>query len=301
MHYHRLLILLLLCVFIGWGCGKDDQPERLGVTVMGGLTLEQACDTKRLKENARLSRQYGLDSWLVETTLDLPTGESMGESRYYERNILDTVLTTINYFDLRYSLAFEVRNPHDVEPSEVAFEHVLTHISAMLLRTRRKLPERIVFIGDIVEGKGREMLMGFLREFRSEFREYEGKIVLALPAQDAFEEGVWEGSDEIGLVFFAPPDGDEKYHYKRLNTKLKELAKTHEKPVFIVHSNLMGGDPLRSFRSQLSFWGEETDLSGIVLNSLYCDFSVGDYESRIGLAKHEAFLSYLMQYTQGDL
>ncbi|RMG19634.1 MAG: hypothetical protein D6730_21230, partial [Bacteroidetes bacterium] len=248
-----------------------------------------------------LYHEYRLSGWMIEIPFQLHPLSPQSSFKYYETHELDTLLPILRKHQLPYSLAFTVENPRNVPLAQASIDPYFTDISGMLLRCMkaRYFPRYLIFMGELCKpafSKGK--LPGFLAQVKQEFKGFEGEIVLAAtPAEWLDSDYLWPLAEVVGICYREPPELEYKPYFMRINRQLSQKLIQYQKPALIVQTNLVGGRKLLLFKNQLRFWDEQTELRGIVLNSLYCEFPLADQHTHFGLAGEQEFKQYLKRYT----
>ena len=108
-------------------------------------------------------------------------------------------------------------------------------------------------------------------------------------------EGSWRYGDFLAVAY--PSLNEPKRECIVLNPKIAELATIKPaRPVFIYQSNVIGLDKTDQLRNLLRFWPAETEIEGLVLNSIYDRHPGRDSVSYFGFANDTAFTAFLESY-----
>lgn len=274
--------------------------ERKNVPIIAGISIETKCSSLNIPKGLQLNQSFGINEWMIEVPFQMQAYDQASSFKYYERHELDTILPILQAHKTPYNLCFNVENPRNIPYAKARVEHYLTDMSGILLRALNAsyLPKRIIFMGEVLNkdfSKGK--LERFILEIRNELPAFGGEIVFAAkPSQIKDSSFVWDICDVVGVVYHEPPDLDYKPYFREINQSLSQLLVEHQKPVLIVHTNLVGKEKLLMFKNQLRFWDKEVELKGIVLNSLFCESPLADSSSHFGLANDRDFQRYLKRY-----
>ncbi len=292
----------IICLIIGFSTLlRCSEPlERQHVPVFAGISIDStaACPMATLTENRSIQVEAKLDGWSVEIPMLIRTDDLSNSFVYYEGHTLDTLIHLLQEQNIPYFLNFFLQNPFSYKPEEISTDKYLTDVSGLLLRASDYPPEVIGFMGSFLD----QNLMGdklqvLVAELRKALPLFSGQIVYAgVPEVLERAEFDWNTPDAIGVVYLPPEPDEIKPHFREINQHLSTLLQRHQKPVYILQSNLVGDEKLIVFKNQLRFWNDAVDLQGIVLNSLYCHISLSDSTSPFSLKGDQAFGTYLKTY-----
>ena len=295
------LILSFLLVSASFILSHCSAPlERQAVPVYAGISIDStaACPRSTLAQNRDIQHASHLRGWSVEIPMLIRKEEATNAFVYYEGHSLDTLLSLLAEKDIPYILNFSLQNPFALQPEEISPDRYLTDVTGLLLRTSHYPPEVIGFMGSFLD----KNLMGdrlstLVREMKKGLPSFSGQIVFAgVPEVLAAPGFDWDTPDAVGILYLPPGNQVIKPYFRDINQRLSPLFIYHQKPLYILQSNLVGDEKLLVFKNQLRFWEPEVDVQGIVLNSLYCHVSLIDSVTPFSLANDRAFGTYLQEY-----
>lgn len=292
--------MLRSCIFLLWISGIACQvpQERQAVPVIGGISLGQAYDFMRWKQDSSLSKVYHLSAWMIEWPLILEDEAAHSKFNYYEPSVLDSLLPLLESASIPYYLAFSLPRIEENPFIQVALSKCFADISGILLRSASYPPAKVIFTGEFFQTpETSNALNDFVVQMGSEFTAFKGEIVYALALEAVDREFLdWSIPDVIGICYPPSASLNQRSLFYNQNRHWSRWLIEQDKPGLIVESNLLGAQKLERFTYQLRYWEEEVVLEGIVLNSLYSQLSLSDSNSYFALAIEDAFKNYLNEY-----
>lgn len=288
-----VLMLLLAC---------RPPLERPDVPLWAGLRLEQDCSDIRFERDLELFDTHGLSGWMIEVPFTLQEEGVRSGFKYYEAHALDTLIPHLSARHIPYGLHFVVENPRRIPLAHAHATHCFTDISGMLLRVREQgyPPDFLAFSGAFLDSSfSQGSFRPFLQQLLQAFPQHAPRLILAGTKEElARGQELLPLADVLGIVYREPPDLAYKPHFRALNARFSQLLAQLNKPAFIVQSNLVGNQKLLLLKNQLRFWEAGVQLRGLVLNSIYCEFSLADSNSHFGLAREGEIQGFIKTYSR---
>ena len=292
-----LMNLLRLCLGI---CGLlyscSQTLERQNIPLVGGIKIDSTCHIAKIANELDLGHQFGIEEWMFEIGFVMDSMRTKSNDIHASLNQIDTLTQILKEHSTLYSIAFNLENPRDYPKETVNIEHYLKRTSAFLAHMKNFPPNRIVLMGELINPawtKGR--INGFIEELRANSLENTSIVCAVFPYQLDDLEAI-NSADWFGIRYHEPPEEELRPFFLKTNRNLSKWLLQHGKKTMIVQTNLIGERKQELFMNQLRFWDEGIELKGVVLNSLYCTFSIRDTSSYFALGKEEHFLQYLRAY-----
>lgn len=296
MHLVKIYLSLFGIVMGTLSCSVN--LERPGVEVWMGLTVDKHCSASNVIQDTTLNREYGISGWLFEFPFFIAEPDRESTFRYYETHLLDTLLPVLQADSIPYGLAFDLQNPKDFSTTYTRIDEYLTDVSGILLRTKDYAPDHIIFMGEFIHPEIRNTaLQNFVDQLREELYQFDGSVIYAAKSEDLIGDFDWDTPDKVGIIFQPPPDEMYKPYFRQINRRISDSLIAHNKSAMIVRSNLMGEDKALQLRNQLRFWSEEVDIESIVLNTVYCQFSLSDTAGYFSASKDRELQRFLKEYS----
>lgn len=271
--------------------------ERPDVPIVWGMRLNEPADASELSPNLAKLRELVMRSLVIELPLK-------ADSAGLPRITVDApgeIVGLMGRFKVRLHLAICNTNEEELFPigrpanPALWFQTLRAEIHRNLEVLETYPPDRVIIGGDMLQvgyavDEWRNLLAGLRVDFPG--------ILFSVGGRTEFldSSGLGALSDEL-CIDYPPMAGEElKAECRVENQHISDLAGKTSKPVFMYRANIIGETPLIQFKNRLRFWPDETQVSGICINTIYPKVPARDDHTYYGLADDADLLSYLQAY-----